>query len=68
MWVYGLRLNQSLGMLKGLLWTYVMKTPFVERFKIDVPIIQFGSYAYDALGRIAGQCNVRSWIFSYQLR
>ncbi|MCC7453141.1 MAG: hypothetical protein IT222_03155 [Crocinitomix sp.] len=55
--------SDRLCMLKGLLWTYVMKTPFVERFKIDMPIIQFGSYAYDALGRIAGQCNVRSWIF-----
>lgn len=55
--------SDRLCMLNGLLWGYVVKYPAVERFSPKMPIIELGTYAKDALGKIAGQCNLRSWIF-----
>jgi hypothetical protein len=50
-------------MLKGLLWGYVVQYPAVERLHSKMSILELGTTARDALGRIAGQCNIRSWIF-----
>lgn len=55
--------NDRLCMLKGLLWGYVVQYPAVERLSLKMPILELGVTARDALGRVAGQCNVSAWIF-----
>ena len=50
-------------MLKGLSWYYVFRYPAVERLSPNLSILELGVTARDALGRVAGQCNLRSWIF-----
>lgn len=50
-------------MLKGLIWPYVFQYPLVERVDPKVPVTVLGEMAKDALGNIAGQCNLRLWIF-----
>ncbi len=50
-------------MLNGLLWFYTIKYPSVERISPKLPILELGLMAKDALGRTAGQCNLRDWIF-----
>jgi len=55
--------NDRLCMLNGLLWHFTIQYPAVERIPIKTPILQLGLMARDALGRKAGQCNLRDWIF-----
>ncbi len=50
-------------MLKGLSWYYVFRYPAVERLRPSLSIIELGVTARDALGRVAGQCNLSRWIF-----
>lgn len=50
-------------MLRGLCWAYVLQYPAVERLRLDLSIIELGVTARDALGKIAGQCNIRQWLF-----
>lgn len=50
-------------MLKGLVWYYVFRYPAVERLNPKLSILELGVTARDALGRVAGQCNLTSWIF-----
>lgn len=50
-------------MLMGLTWYYVFRYPAVERLRPNLPILELGMTARDALGRVAGQCNLSRWIF-----
>jgi hypothetical protein len=55
--------SDRLCMLNGLTWGFVMQYPAVERLNSKLSILELGSSTRDALGKIAGQCNVRTWIF-----
>ena len=50
-------------MIKGLVWPYVLQFPFVERLEPDIPVTVLGAEAKDALGKIAGQCNLKFTLF-----
>ncbi|MGB3182696.1 MAG: hypothetical protein WBB45_14995 [Cyclobacteriaceae bacterium] len=49
-------------LLKAVLWNYVHRYPAVERLNPKLSIVELGVTAKDALGRIAGQCQLREWL------
>lgn len=55
--------SDRLCMLQGLIWGYVLRYPAVERLNPNLSILELGTTAKDALGKIAGQCNLREWLF-----
>lgn len=55
--------SDRLCMLNGLLWHYTIQYPAVERISPKYSVVKMGIMAKDALGRSAGQCNLRDWIF-----
>jgi len=46
-------------------WRIFQMYPLNEQLSIKTPIWELGGYAMDAIGRHAGQCTVRSWIFDH---
>lgn len=43
------------------LWGSIFRYPLIEELQAHLPIQVIGHYAIDALGRFAGQCNVKRW-------
>lgn len=48
-------------MVKRALWGSLVRYPLVEELHLKLPLWEIGHHAIDALGRYAGQCNVRRW-------
>lgn len=44
-------------------WWVVQRYPLVETLHPALPVVEIGGYALDALGRHAGQCMVRHWLW-----
>lgn len=49
-------------------WRITTLYPLVEQLHARLPIWELGGYALDAIGRRAGQCTVRTWLFDHLTR
>ncbi len=43
-------------------WRIVFLYPLVEKLHVKMPVWVLGGFALDAIGRMAGQCTVRTWL------
>jgi len=48
-------------MVRRALWGSLFRYPLIEELHVRLPIWEIGHHAIDAIGRYAGQCNVRVW-------